>query len=68
MLGPQFLRWSRVERPNNVGTDGGILISSIDPITARAGKWTADEDSKLKKAIKMQGGKEWAAIVALVWG
>jgi hypothetical protein len=50
----------------NAGIDGGTLVSSIDPITARACKWTADEDSKLKKTIKLHGGKNGVVIVALV--
>jgi hypothetical protein len=44
------------------------LVSNIDPTTARAGKWTADEDIKLKDAVHTHGGKNWAAISALVPG
>jgi hypothetical protein len=44
------------------------LVSNIDPATARAGKWTVDEDKKLKDAVQMHGGKDWAAVCALVPG
>jgi hypothetical protein len=44
------------------------LVSNIDPTTARAGKWTADEDGKLKDAIQTHVGKNWAGIAALVPG
>jgi myb proto-oncogene protein len=33
---------------------------------ARAGKWTADEDIKLKDAVHTHGGKNWNAIAMLV--
>jgi hypothetical protein len=46
----------------------GALVSNIDPMTARAGKWIADEDIKLKDAVQTHGGKDWAAIAALVPG
>jgi hypothetical protein len=45
-----------------------ILDTNIDPTTARAGSWTADEDKKLKDAVLTHGGKDWAVIVALVPG
>jgi myb proto-oncogene protein len=42
----------------------------LDPINAltggREGNWTADEDSKLKDAFRVTGGKNWNAIAALV--
>jgi myb proto-oncogene protein len=45
---------------------------ALDPSTGRAsgctGKWTADEDTKLKDAVQMHGGKDWDAISALVPG
>jgi hypothetical protein len=44
------------------------LVSNIDPATARVGKWTADEDKKLKGAVLKHGGKNWEAITALVPG
>jgi alkylhydroperoxidase/carboxymuconolactone decarboxylase family protein YurZ len=44
------------------------LGSSIDPMTARAGTWTEDEDSKLKDAVQEHGSKNWDAIAALVPG
>jgi hypothetical protein len=34
----------------------GTLVSNIDPTTARAGKWIADEDLKLKDAVQTHGG------------
>jgi hypothetical protein len=40
----------------------------MDPTTARAGKWTADEDSKLEDAVQTHGDKDWVAICALVPG
>jgi hypothetical protein len=43
-------------------------VSNIDPTTARAGKWTAVEDSKLKDAVQTHDGKNWVAISALVPG
>jgi hypothetical protein len=45
-----------------------VLDPSIDPTTARAGKWTEDEVSKLKDAVQTHGGKNWVAIAALVPG
>jgi hypothetical protein len=45
-----------------------ILAINIDPMKARAGKWTADENIKLKDAVQTHGGKDWAAIAALVPG
>jgi hypothetical protein len=44
------------------------LNSSIDPTTARAGKWTADEDKKLRDAVRRHGGKDWDRIATLVPG
>jgi myb proto-oncogene protein len=43
-----------------------VLVSNIDPATARTGKWTADEDTKLKDAVLARGCKNWKAIAALV--
>jgi hypothetical protein len=46
-----------------------VLDPSIDRTPPeRTGKWTPDEDSKLKDAVHTHGGKEWAAITALVPG
>jgi hypothetical protein len=44
------------------------LNPSIAPTAGREGKWTAVEDSKLKDAVQTHGGKDWAAITALVPG
>jgi ferredoxin len=39
-----------------------------DRTTARTGKWTPDEDDKLKDAVQMHNGKNWFAISTLVLG
>jgi hypothetical protein len=36
--------------------------------TAREGRWTPDEDDKLKNAVQMYNGKNWEAIFRLVSG
>jgi hypothetical protein len=43
-----------------------VLDPSIDRASGRKGKWSEDEDSKLKDAVQTHGGKNWAAIAALV--
>jgi hypothetical protein len=45
-----------------------VLDHSIDRTTARSGKWTEEEDGKLKNSIEMHGGKDWELIAALVPG
>jgi hypothetical protein len=45
-----------------------FLNSNIDPSMGRTGKWDEDEDTKLKDAVQTHGGKNWAAIAALVPG
>jgi hypothetical protein len=40
----------------------------FDGTAARTGKWTEDEYTKLKDAVHKHGGKDWAAITALVPG
>jgi hypothetical protein len=45
-----------------------VLKPSIDEGNGRTGKWTEDEDSKLKDAVQSYGGKNWGAIAALVPG
>jgi myb proto-oncogene protein len=40
----------------------------LNRANGRTGKWTADEDSKLKDAVQRHGGKDWAEISALVPG
>jgi myb proto-oncogene protein len=42
------------------------LDPNITMTGGRTGKWTADEDSKLKDAVQTHGGKNWDAIAALV--
>jgi hypothetical protein len=44
------------------------LDPSIRRATARAGRWTADEDKKLRDAVPAQGYKDWVAIAAKVPG
>jgi hypothetical protein len=43
-----------------------VLKSSVDRAHGRTGKWTKDEDLKLKYSVQMHGGKDWVAIAALV--
>jgi hypothetical protein len=45
-----------------------LLDPSSDQVTRRTGKWTENEDSKLKDAVKRYDGKNWGAIAALVPG
>jgi hypothetical protein len=44
------------------------LDPSIDRANERTGKWSEDEDIKLKEAVETHGGKNWDAITALVPG
>jgi hypothetical protein len=45
------------------------LDPSIDrPPPERTGKWTEDENIKLRDAVQTHGGKSWGAIAALVSG
>jgi hypothetical protein len=44
------------------------LDPSIDRANERAGKWTEDEDSKLKDAVQTHGGNNWKEIAVLVPG
>jgi hypothetical protein len=44
------------------------LAPRIHRATARKGRWTPDEDAKLKNAVQMHNGMNWAAIAALVPG
>jgi hypothetical protein len=44
------------------------LDSSIDGTNRRTGKWTSDEDSKLKDAVQMHDAMNWKEIAALVPG
>jgi hypothetical protein len=45
-----------------------VLDPSIALTAGSTGAWTEDEDIKLKKAVQMHGGKNWAAIAAMVPG
>jgi myb proto-oncogene protein len=44
------------------------LDPCIDGTNGRSGKWTADENLKLKDAVQTHGGKNWGATAALVMG
>jgi hypothetical protein len=44
------------------------LNPSIARSNGRTGKWTEDEDSKLKHAVQTHSGKDWVKIAALVMG
>jgi hypothetical protein len=46
----------------------GILESKKNETIARAGKWTAEEESALKDAVEKYNGEDWAAISELVPG
>jgi hypothetical protein len=45
-----------------------VLDPSIVRTNERTGKWAEDENSKLKDAVQLHGGKNWNAIAALVPG
>jgi hypothetical protein len=45
-----------------------VLNANTGRASARTGKWSAVEDSKLKHAVQTHGDKGWAAISALVPG
>jgi myb proto-oncogene protein len=45
-----------------------VLYPSIDWANGSRGGWSADEEIKLKDAVQLHGGKNWAAIAALVPG
>jgi hypothetical protein len=45
-----------------------VLDPSLDRAKGLTGKWTAVEDSKLRDAVQMHGGKDWVRIAALVPG
>jgi hypothetical protein len=44
------------------------LDPSIHRVKKLAGKWSDDEDSKLKDAVQTHGGKNWGAVAVLVPG
>jgi hypothetical protein len=44
------------------------LNPSISQASGRKSRWTVVEDSKLKDAVQMHGGKNWVAISALIPG
>jgi outer membrane protein assembly factor BamE (lipoprotein component of BamABCDE complex) len=45
-----------------------VLHRTSDETTARAGKWTTEEDVKLKDAVEKHNGADWAAISKMVPG
>ena len=45
-----------------------VLDPSIDRANGRTGRWTKDEDIKLKDAVQTHGGKIWKKIATLVPG
>jgi hypothetical protein len=45
-----------------------VLDPSINPTTGRTGKWSLDEDLKLKDVVQTHGSKKWGAIAALIPG
>jgi hypothetical protein len=45
-----------------------VLDHSIDRANGRTGKWTEDEDSKLRDAVQRHDGKDWVAMASLVPG
>jgi hypothetical protein len=49
------------DRRWNWGLDPSIALAA-----GRTGKWTEDEDIKLKHSVQLHGGKNWVAIAALV--
>jgi hypothetical protein len=45
-----------------------VFDYSIDRRNERSGKWSEDEDSKLKDSVQLHGGKDFSAIASLVPG
>jgi hypothetical protein len=45
-----------------------VLNPSIDWALGRTGKWSLDEDDKLKDAVQTHGDKDWVVIATLVPG
>jgi hypothetical protein len=45
-----------------------VLDPSMDLANGRTGKWSENEDIKLKDAVQLRGDKDWVAIAALVPG
>jgi hypothetical protein len=45
-----------------------VLDPSITLTAGRTGKWVEDGELKLENSVRMHGGKDWAAIAALVPG
>jgi hypothetical protein len=45
-----------------------VSDANIGRVSGRKGRWTADEDSRLKDAVREYGGKNWGRIAAMVPG
>jgi hypothetical protein len=45
-----------------------VLVPRTNQANGRTGKWREEEDIELKNAVHKHGGKDWAAIAALVQG
>jgi hypothetical protein len=54
--------------PTADSDDTNVLDPNLLRANGRTGKWTKDEDSKLKDALQTHGGKDWVAMAALVPG
>jgi hypothetical protein len=67
-IGTTLLCWFRVAPENSVIVDGIIFYPGIDQTSERSGRWTVDEDSKLKDVFQKHGDKGWVTIAALVPG
>jgi hypothetical protein len=68
-IGSRLLRSYLVEREKQCANRWHFALKhNIDRATARTGKWTPDEDSKLKDAVHTRGDKSWGEISELVPG
>jgi hypothetical protein len=45
-----------------------VLDPTLGTVNGTKGRWTSDEDNKLKHSVQMHGGNDWAVIAALVPG
>lgn len=67
IMGMQLLLWFLVDR-QCWSRWHDALKPRIDHKAPRVGRWTNDEDGKLKGAVEKYGGQNWGAIAALVPG
>jgi hypothetical protein len=56
------------EAEASVPTENVRECPNSDRTTGRTGRWSEDEDIKLKDAVQVHGGKNWVAIAKLVPG